>query len=131
MIKGSCCCGRVQFEITEKPTMMGMCHCSRCRKVGASSLVFVKNDHFQITQGLDSISTFKAEPPYQYNRCFCSNCGTALGDVLSDMPSFPINANCIDDKLDIENAFHEFVSEKPDWFKIEDSAKQFDLHPHD
>jgi len=44
MIKGSCCCGRVQFEITEKPTMMGMCHCSRCRKVGASSLVFVKNE---------------------------------------------------------------------------------------
>lgn len=26
MIKGSCCCGAVTFEISEKPGMMGMCH---------------------------------------------------------------------------------------------------------
>jgi hypothetical protein len=35
------------------------------------------------------------------------------------------------DEVELENAFHEFVSEKPDWFKIGDNAKQFDGHPHD
>ena len=131
MIKGSCCCGVVQFELTEKPSMMGMCHCSRCRKVGASAMAFVKSDKFDIITGLNKITTFKVEPPYKYNRCFCSVCGTALGEVLSDMESFPINANCIDSEVDLENKFHEFVSEKPSWLKIGDNAKQFDEHPQE
>jgi len=131
MIEGSCCCGTIRFELKEDPSMMGMCHCSRCRKVGASSLVFVKADKFQITSGLNKIATYKAEPPYKYNRCFCSVCGTALGEVLSEMDSFPINANCLDSEIKIENKFHEFVSEKPSWFKIGDSAKQFNEHPNE
>ncbi len=131
MIKGSCCCGAVQFEMSEKPSMMGMCHCSRCRKVGASALAFVKADKFNITTGQTKIAVFKAEPPYTYNRCFCSVCGTALGEVLSDMESFPINAHCIDSEIELENTFHEFVSEKPSWLKIGDDAKQFDEHPHE
>ncbi len=129
MINGSCCCGAVQFELTEKPGMMGTCHCSRCRKVGASTLVFVKSESFQITKGREQIATYKAEPPYQYDRCFCSVCGSALGEVLSNSDSFPVAANCIDVDIDVENSFHEFVSEKPSWLKIGDSAKQFDEHP--
>lgn len=131
MIKGSCCCGAVQFEISQVPSMMGMCHCSRCRKVGASALAFVKSDAFNIITGQDKITKFKAEPPYKYDRCFCSVCGTALGEVLSGLDFFPINAHCIDGEVKLENKFHEFVSEKPDWFKIGDDAKQFEEHPHD
>ncbi|GAA3917712.1 GFA family protein [Litoribacillus peritrichatus] len=131
MINGSCCCGAVQFVLTEMPSMMGTCHCSRCRKVGASTLVFVKSEAFHITQGREQIATYIAESPYKYNRCFCSVCGTALGEVFSEDSSFPISANCIDGELELENAFHEFVSEKPCWFKIGDTAKQFDEHPHE
>ncbi|MEH6347563.1 MAG: GFA family protein [Bermanella sp.] len=133
MIKGSCCCGIVRFELTEKPSMMGMCHCSRFRKIGASSLAFVKSEKFQIITGRENIVTYKAEPPYKYDRCFCSVCGTSLGEVLSEIGPFPINANCIDSEIEIEieNAFHEFVSEKPSWFKIGNIAKQFNEHPHE
>lgn len=129
MIKGSCCCGAVQFELTEVPGMMGTCHCSRCRKVGASTLVFVKSETFRITKGRDQISTYLAEPPYKYDRCFCSVCGSALGEVLSKDDTFPLAANCIDGDIGLENKFHEFVSEKPSWLKIGDAAKQFDEHP--
>ncbi|WP_204137601.1 GFA family protein [Halomicronema sp. CCY15110] len=129
MIKGSCCCGTVQFELSEVPSMMGTCHCSRCRKVGASTLVFVKSETFQITQGRDQIATYPAEHPYKYDRCFCSVCGSALGEVLSEDDSFPLAANCIDSDIGLENSFHEFVSEKPNWLKIGDTAQQFDQHP--
>jgi len=131
MINGSCCCGSVQFELTEGPSMLGMCHCSRCRKVGASALAFVKTENFKITSGREKISVYKAQPPYKYDRCFCSVCGTSLGEILSEMDSFPINANCINSEIDIENKFHEFISEKPSWLKIGDSAKQFSEHPHE
>ena len=48
MIEGSCCCGAVKFELQAPPTMMGACHCSRCRKAGASTIVFVKNDDLEL-----------------------------------------------------------------------------------
>ena len=131
MINGSCCCGAVQFELTEKPSMMGTCHCSRCRKVGASTLVFVKSATFQITKGREEISTYLAQAPYKYNRCFCRVCGSALGEVLSEEQTFPLAANCIEGDIELENTFHEFVAEKPSWLKIGDTAKQFPKHPHD
>ncbi len=129
MINGSCCCGTVRFKLTEMPSMLGTCHCTRCRKLGASALVFVKSETFRITNGREQIATFKAQSPYKYDRCFCSSCGSALGEVLSKEDSFPISANCIDGDLELENAFHEFVCEKPNWLKIGDTAKQFDKHP--
>ena len=131
MLKGSCCCGAVQFTLASPPTMMGTCHCSRCRKVGATTFVFVKRDAFTLLAGAASISTYEPVSPYQYKRCFCTHCGTALGEVTSASESFPVAANCFDDALNMANRFHEFVGEKPSWYSICDDAKQFAAHPHD
>lgn len=108
---------------------MGTCHCTRCRKVGANTFVFVKRISFQLISGADSISTYKPEAPYKYSRCFCIRCGTSLGEITSLSESFPIAANCFDDELNIKNLFHEFVKEKPNWYSICDEAKQFLGHP--
>lgn len=130
MLQGSCCCGTVKFTLSSTPTMMGTCHCTRCRKVGASTLVFVKRDSFQLISGADSVVTYRPEAPYKYNRCFCARCGTSLGEVTSSSETFPVSANCFDDALNITNSFHEFVIEKPGWYNICDEAKQFPEHPH-
>ena len=38
MLKGSCLCGGIRFEITGKHSKVVICHCSRCRKTsGAGS----------------------------------------------------------------------------------------------
>lgn len=129
MIRGSCCCGAVRFELLAVPSMMGTCHCTRCRKVGASTIVFVKKDDLKWVQGKDQVQRFEPGAPYKYGRCFCKTCGTSLGEILSEADSFPIAANALDDKLDLRNRFHEFVSEKPGWYEIGDDAKQFAEHP--
>lgn len=131
MIKGSCCCGAVRFELLNKPSMMGTCHCSRCRKVGASTIVFVKRQDLRWVEGKQHVEVFQHQPPYKYERSFCRLCGTSLGEILSDMDSFPISANAIDSELDINNSFHEFVDEKPSWLEICDNAKQSNGHPED
>ena len=109
--------------------MMGTCHCSRCRKVGASTIIFTKKDHFQLTQGEDMLQFYHPEEGYKYTRSFCKKCGTALGEIGSDSDSFPIPANTLDDAPGLSVQFHEFTSEKPDWYQICDEAKQFDGHP--
>lgn len=129
MIRGSCCCGGVTFALAAAPTMMGTCHCSRCRKVGAQSFVFVKRADFTLLTGEAMIATWSADPPYRYDRTFCATCGTALGEILSQADSFPLNAQTLDDDPVVRNRFHEFVAEKPDWYAICDDAKQFAGHP--
>ncbi len=129
MIKGSCCCGAVKFELTAQPSMMGTCHCSRCRKVGASAIVFVKRKDLKWLQGQEHVMLYQPAPPYKYCRCFCKVCGTSLGEILSKEDSFPIAANALDGGLELKNQFHEFVVEKPSWYEICDDAKLFDGHP--
>lgn len=129
MIGGSCCCGAVKFELSAEPSMMGTCHCTRCRKVGASAIVFIKKEDLTWIQGRENVQIFEPVPPYKYARCFCKTCGTSLGEILSEEDSFPIAANTLDGGLDLTNRFHEFVAEKPSWYEICDGAKQFDGHP--
>ena len=129
MIKGSCYCGAVKFELLSLPSMMGTCHCSRCRKAGASAIVFTKKADLKWLEGKEQVATFHPVAPYKYSRCFCKICGTSLGEILSQEETFPISANAIDTPLPLQNQFHEFVSEKPDWYQICDQAPQSDGHP--
>lgn len=129
MISGSCCCGAVKFELRAEPSVMATCHCSRCRKVGASTIVFVKKADLKWIQGRGNVQLFEPDAPYKYRRCFCRTCGTSLGEILSEADSFPISANALDGTLSLKNSLHEFVSEKPSWYEICDGAEQFDGHP--
>lgn len=128
-IPGSCCCGAIKFELSEKPAFMGTCHCSRCRKVGASAIVFVKKSSLTWLEGKEKIQVFKAAKPYVYDRCFCAVCGSSLGEIKSDEDSFPIAANALDGEFDLKNQSHEFVGEKPSWYEICDDAPQNIGHP--
>jgi len=109
--------------------MMGTCHCSRCRKLGASTFVFVNKADFLWIQGQEFVARYEPGAPYKYNRTFCKKCGTALGDIGAQEDSFPIVANCLDDDPIVRNEFHEFVADKPDWYEICDAAKQFQEEP--
>src|SRR5450830_996337 len=129
MIKGSCCCGSIKFELTSPPNMMGTCHCSRCRKMGASTLVFVDRKSFNLLEGKEYIQRYAAEPPFKYTRTFCKKCGTALGEIISESDSFPVPVNCLDDDPKARNQFHVFVGSKPEWYEICDNAKQFQENP--
>lgn len=129
MLKGSCCCGAVKFELLAVPSVVGTCHCSRCRKVGASTIAFVKREDLHWLQGKQHVALYQPESPYKYGRCFCKICGTSLGEILSEENSFPIAVNTLDSELGLKNQFHEFVSEKPSWYEICDGAPQSKGHP--
>ena len=111
MIKGSCCCGAVTFELLAEPAIMGTCHCSRCRKAGASTIVFVKREHLKWVKGKEHVALYQPGSPYKYGRCFCKICGSSLGEILSEEDSFPIAANAIDTALDLRNQSAELVVE--------------------
>lgn len=126
MLKGSCYCGAIKFELTSPPSMMGMCHCSRCRKAGTSALAFVDKASFNLLEGKEYIQRYAPAPPFIYARTFCKQCGTGLGEIGSDSESFPISVNCLDDDSGLRNQFHVFTASKPAWYEICDNAPQYE-----
>ncbi|WP_424974209.1 GFA family protein [Dinoroseobacter sp. S124A] len=112
-LKGSCLCGAVAFVITGSPGGMGQCHCSRCRKLGSSTMIFVSRAQFRLTRGAEELATLEPRAPYTYRRSFCRCCGTALGEPLSRDETFPINAHCLDGDPGVRVSFHEYLAERP------------------
>src|SRR5262245_2494642 len=62
MTRGSCLCGTVQFEIDGKTTEIGMCHCSKCRKVSgvaSNANLMVGRDRLKWISGEDHLTKFE------------------------------------------------------------------------
>lgn len=125
MLTGSCCCGEIRFELHAQASMVGTCHCSRCRKLGASTLMFVQASQLRLLQGEAAIQVYRAPPPFIYPRAFCRHCGTALGGLGSGAENFPLPLNCLDVDAGLGNQFHLFVASKPSWYTICDDAPQY------
>ena len=60
MIKGSCNCGEVTFEVHAEVKDVYVCHCSICRKAtGANGIavIVVDNEDFHWSSGQDQVKT--------------------------------------------------------------------------
>jgi hypothetical protein len=132
MIRGSCLCGGVKFEITRAVGPFELCHCSRCRKASGSAFVAglgVKRADFRLVQGEDLIETFEAplrESPPPYRTHFCRRCGSPVPDSSGDTPWLEVPAGLFDDDPQLRPDKHIFVDVKSPWFKIMDDLPQLD-----
>ncbi len=132
MIKGSCLCGGVKFEIARVVGPFELCHCSRCRKASGSAFVAgvgVLREDFQLLQGGELIKTYEApilEAPPAFRSCFCSRCGSPVPDPASDSRWLEVHAGVLDDDPQLRPDRHIFVEVKAPWFVITDDLPQLD-----
>ena len=132
MIRGSCLCGGVRFEIARAVGPFELCHCSRCRKASGSAFVAflgVNRVDFRLLQGGDLIETFEAplrESPPPYRTQFCGRCGSPVPDANGDAPWMEIPAGLLDDDPQLRPERHIFVDYKSPWFSITDEVPQLD-----
>jgi hypothetical protein len=131
VIKGSCLCGGVKYEVEGPVTAMARCHCVQCRK--ASGAEFATNgnvltEHFRIVLGEELLARYESSPGK--SRVFCGRCGSPLfkrDDTRPDM--LRLRLGCVDTDLDTTPLAHVFVGEKPSWSRISDDLPQFDTRP--
>jgi len=132
MIRGSCLCGGVRFEIIRAAGPFELCHCGRCRKASGSAFVAglgVRREDFEFLQGRELIRTFESpvrETPPGYRSCFCSRCGSPVPDTSGDSAWFEIPAGLLDDDPGLRPDKHIFVDVKAHWFSIADDLPQLD-----
>ena len=132
MIRGSCLCGGVRFEITRVVGPFELCHCSLCRKASGSAFVAglgVLRDDLRLLQGRELIETYEApvrETPPGYRTSFCSRCGSPVPNPFSDSRWLEVPAGVLDDDPHLRPDKHIFVEAKSPWFAITDHLPQLD-----
>ena len=131
MVRGSCLCGGVRYEITGPLRGALNCHCSMCRKAhGAafSTNAVVPTDMLTVTSGADLLSEYQSSP--NRRKCFCSNCGSQLFIRRLDKPEFTVvTLGTIDGDPRARAERHVFVGSKASWYEIADALPQFKVYP--
>ncbi len=129
MIKGSCLCGAVQYEVSKMEGPLIHCHCNYCRKTHAaafSSNLTALQANFKLTSGIASVKSYESSPGKQ--RFFCANCGSSLWHKKESTPDvLTVKVGLIDEFPEFEQqAFASFhihcASDKP-WLAYENLAQ--------
>jgi hypothetical protein len=130
MLRGSCLCTQVQYEINGTIDGASHCHCSQCRKghgAAFGSYGHVQCREFRFTQGVESVASYRASP--SATRTFCVHCGSTLQWIPEGGDHFSIALGTLDDDPEIEIEQHIFVASKAPWYAITDTLPQFAAYP--
>lgn len=131
MIRGSCLCGEVRYEIRGTLSPVTHCHCSQCRKAhGAAFGSYARVDaaDFRWLSGEASVAFFRSSPDVR--RSFCRNCGTRLQFLRDSRPqSFSIAVATLDGDPGTRPMHHIFVGSKAPWFEIAGDLPQYEERP--
>jgi hypothetical protein len=124
MIKGSCACGRIQYQVeAENPRTFTACHCGSCQRVsGGPFLAFADYDSPSVrwTQAPDVwASSDFAE------RGYCKVCGSAISmTYLFKREEIGVTLGTIKEANPpiAGLSSHIFLAEKAPWFVIPDDG---------
>ena len=128
MIKGSCLCGMIRYEIRGEPGPIVLCHCAQCRKAQGSAFaanVPVRTTDFAIVAGSGSLAAYESSPGKK--RHFCRDCGSPIISTRDSAPDFVrVRVGTLDSSVYARPYAHIFAASKAEWYEIHDGLPQ---HP--
>ena len=126
MLKGSCLCGAVSFEVEGTPAHQPeACHCSQCRKQTSHVFVGLNVRREDLTvHGDDKVAWYRSSEKVQ--RGFCSICGSALfwNPTIDGYRFISIAMGAFEPPTGVRLAKHTFVADKGDYYDIDDGLPQ-------
>jgi len=123
MLKGSCNCGGVRFEVAGTPKGPSVCHCGQCRKQSGhtwSSAYAPEGDIHLLTAA--TLTWFNASPTAK--RGFCATCGAFLFWKAHDEDTMSFALGAIDGPTGLTLEKHIFTADKGDYYTIADGVAQ-------
>jgi hypothetical protein len=128
LVRGSCLCGGVRFEVEPPFRRANYCHCSRCRKhSGGAALAQgrVARERFRLLAGEELIRVFRPEGGAV--KAFCAVCGSSLfGGAWPEGPEVSVRFGCLDDDPGMRPQYHSFVGSRAPWAELsEDGLPRF------
>jgi hypothetical protein len=128
VVRGSCLCGGVRFEVTPPFIRANHCHCSRCRKHSGTAVCTqarVWREQFKLLRGESLIRVYGEGQGAV--KAFCGVCGSSLfGGHWPHGRQVSIRMGAFDDDPGIAPQFHTYVGSKAPWDRIDDDLPQYD-----
>jgi hypothetical protein len=132
VVRGSCLCGDVAFEVRGEPLRMYNCHCSRCRRgrsAAHASNIFYPEDSFTWVRGESQVADFQLPEAQYFGTAFCRRCGSDVPRPSPQRKLVTIPAGCLDDDPGMRPLADIHVASKASWFEITDALPRFDAGP--
>lgn len=129
--RGSCLCGKIQYEIDGEFENFFLCHCKSCRKdtgsVHAANL-FSSTAKLKWLKGENEVREFN----YQNSghiKAFCPNCGSALPNKQMNGTLLVVPAGSLDTDINIIPTGHIYMKEKAIWDNNLELAPKYEELP--
>jgi hypothetical protein len=129
---GGCACGRMHFELDDRPLLMRHCHCGRCRHARGSA--HATNIAYPLAAlryiaGEELLVDFNLPSAQFFGTSFCGHCGSAMPRRSPGRGWAVVPAGSLDTDPLIHPMAHQFVASKAPWFDITDGVPQFPEAP--
>jgi hypothetical protein len=129
VLKGSCFCRAVEYEVPDEFGYALYCHCSNCRRTtGGACKPFsgIEREKLRITSGADRLLVYGEEDA---NDTHCGLCGSLVFSVVREGAFVHVPMGTLLDPPSIRPSAHIFVGSKAPWFEITDDLPQFEEFP--
>jgi hypothetical protein len=124
VIKGSCLCGAVEFEIDGEFEPRSYCHCTSCKRLSggaATANARVRSDEINVVKGRELLTTF--QPDEGSAKTFCSVCGSNLfGGGWPEREYCSVRLPAIDSPFEGTPTQHIFTSSVAAWETLPDDG---------
>ncbi|BAU49364.1 aldehyde-activating protein [Sulfurifustis variabilis] len=118
VLRGSCLCGAVRYEIGGQPSKFYHCHCKRCRKAtgtGHASNLLVQTGSIDWLQGEQHVRYYKVPEAQRFANCFCGVCGARLPRYVKETGFIVIPAGSLDSEPSIRPQARIFWGSRASW----------------
>ena len=131
MLKGSCLCGGIAYEIDGLVGRSLYCHCSMCRKWSGSAFrarLAVPKNSFRLIRGKELLVEYRSSA--DTIRRFCRVCGSPMMNSWDPEPNnYGLAMGTLDDDPGVRPSCHVFVGSKATWYEITDSLPRYQKFP--
>jgi hypothetical protein len=129
VLRGSCLCSAVAFEVTGPIVRAHNCFCSRCRKgrsAAHASNAFTAMDDVRFTRGEDRVTLFRLPEARFFSTVFCSSCGSGVPrkDPGRNIAVIPLGALDDDPRRGVDSNI--FVTSAAPWYPAPRDRPCFD-----
>ncbi|PWU19523.1 MAG: aldehyde-activating protein [Verrucomicrobia bacterium] len=127
-ISGGCSCGRVRYQLLDKPIRVHCCHCTDCQRHTGSAFVLnaiIETSAIKILRGkLRAVPVPRDFGPHEIYRC--PKCNVALWSVYGHRSQIRfVRVGTLDEPSALRPDIHIYTETKVPWLKLPKGTPAF------
>lgn len=124
VLRGSCLCKAVRYEVRPPFLRFAHCYCSRCRKATGgvrATDIAVQPDQFRWISGEELISRYDLPEASSFAAAICTRCNCPVPRLTRDRERVIVPAGMLDDEPGTKPSAHMHWGSRVGWAAIDES----------